>query len=852
VEPPAVGYLPDMFGHISQTPQLLRGFGINNAILWRGISGDDLRSEFRWLSPDGSEVLTHHLPEYCGYCNGAFFYSAFPPEARTRRPEPHYWAMVTDDTSFVVAGLQAAIKRALDKSTTGVLLLMNGIDHIEPSPRVPAILDALRAAEPDLDIRHGSFEDFVTALCQAVRPAELRSVSGELRNTATAKGSYTFVLPNCLSARIHLKQANSRAQTLLERWAEPLDTLANALDGTADSRDFLDEAWKHLILNHPHDSICGCSVDPVHRQMMSRFEQSTEIAAILAQTALHRLSARVDTSTLGTDELLLTVFNPHNWPVTDTVPLDVEIEQDWLTSRGVAVTPDNYWSVFRDVVLRDPAGQVVPHTVLDIHAALVHRPWIEHFVPNRAVLRVRLALAVSSIPGLGYTSYALSLPAKPRRLPNRAGLDSPTELDNGIIWASIAPDGTLTIGRHDDPRPAALTGLHWFEDGGDNGDSYTYSPPRQDRIVTSLPAPARMEVLHHNPGYRAVALEWDLDLPESLTADRQHRSAATRRHTVRSVFSLGWSMHRLDIETTVTNQSRDHRLQVCFQTKAIGEDSGQGTDSLSRLHTAAMPFHWIERPNAVRQPTEEQWIEDEPLERPCHGWVRCGDLAVLTDGLPEYEIVPRHGNPVLKITLMRAVNYLAAGTHGNTILFGAGPHMETPDQQELGRQYRFRYAIMPLPPASANKLNWMVATQAAQHQAQWRALTLPSLAGTDPASAALGTVPAVPGSAGSLPRSAELLHLSGSGILLSALKPGPRPHTAVVRFWNSTDHPTVAVLRWLAGPHHRAAICNLSEVEQPEGVLEARDGAYHIPVGPWQVVSVLIELGENRSEVVGA
>src|SRR5207253_2215062 len=32
-------------------------------------------------------------------------------------------------------------------------------------------------------------------------------------------------------------------------------------------------AWRDLLRNHPHDSICGCSCDEVHRDMLVRYEQ---------------------------------------------------------------------------------------------------------------------------------------------------------------------------------------------------------------------------------------------------------------------------------------------------------------------------------------------------------------------------------------------------------------------------------------------------------------------------------------------------------------------------------------------------------------------------------------------------
>jgi mannosylglycerate hydrolase len=46
-----VGYLPDTFGHIGQIPQILRGFGIDTACLWRGL--DDQPSELIWNAPAG-------------------------------------------------------------------------------------------------------------------------------------------------------------------------------------------------------------------------------------------------------------------------------------------------------------------------------------------------------------------------------------------------------------------------------------------------------------------------------------------------------------------------------------------------------------------------------------------------------------------------------------------------------------------------------------------------------------------------------------------------------------------------------------------------------------------------------
>src|SRR4051794_6147276 len=64
----AVGYLPDMFGHVAQMPQLLRQVGLEHAVVWRGVPAAVDRTAFWWEAPDGSRVRAEHL--WGSYANG--------------------------------------------------------------------------------------------------------------------------------------------------------------------------------------------------------------------------------------------------------------------------------------------------------------------------------------------------------------------------------------------------------------------------------------------------------------------------------------------------------------------------------------------------------------------------------------------------------------------------------------------------------------------------------------------------------------------------------------------------------------------------------------------------------------
>ena len=74
-----VGYLPDMFGHIAAMPQILKLFGFDHAVVWRGVPLSIDQPAFFWESPDESRVRAEYLS--AGYGNG----SDMPEEASQLR-----------------------------------------------------------------------------------------------------------------------------------------------------------------------------------------------------------------------------------------------------------------------------------------------------------------------------------------------------------------------------------------------------------------------------------------------------------------------------------------------------------------------------------------------------------------------------------------------------------------------------------------------------------------------------------------------------------------------------------------------------------------------------------------------
>ena len=246
-----LGYLPDMFGHIAQMPQILRLAGFQNAVVWRGVPSQVTKNAFTWESPDGSSVRAEYLP--VGYGNGA----ALPDDAKAliRR--------TSDNVDEVAEFLM------------GDLLCMNGSDHLMPQPWLGRVVAEANDLQDDFEFEVTSLPRYL-----ANAPTEgLTLVEGELRS-----GARSNMLMGVTSNRVDVKRRGALAERELERRAEPLAALFQA---PADYPDrLLELAWLEMVRNSAHDSICACSVDDVVDAVLHRYAEARAIAAGLADRAV--------------------------------------------------------------------------------------------------------------------------------------------------------------------------------------------------------------------------------------------------------------------------------------------------------------------------------------------------------------------------------------------------------------------------------------------------------------------------------------------------------------------------------------------------------------------------------------
>ncbi len=647
----SVGYLPDMFGHIAQMPQVLAQFGLDDAVVWRGVPSAVTRSAFRWVAPDGSSVRAEYL--VAGYGNGA---------------------AIADDADQLLARLRTQLAELDAFLPPGApYLLMNGTDHQAPQPWLGSVVAEANARQDELDLEVTSLAAYLAAA-----PSDgLPTWHGELRSGARAN-----LLMGVASNRVDVKRAAARAERSLERLAEPLATLF--LPAERWPAPFLERAWRQLIDNAAHDSVCACSADEVVDAVLTRYAGATRLAEGVTERALAALARSLPdpgTSVVNPSPLPRSgivevdgsadhLAGPHvqviaeEPPPPGTLTLEGSVVLGVLRSMEGARLSEDTWVT--DAALDEAPPTLVPGAATSLQLALTIARGAS--APPAAVERAELVEAVKA-------DLVARLTADPDRRvqvvvdqqPARRAVVRTGTVD-GFGWAPLAPaplrspvevtrvrglvtlaNGVVTVTVGTDDGAFAVDGIAGFGrlvDSGDHGDTYNYSPPRHDTVVDT---PESVEVVVHERGPVRATVDivaryrWPEELDEA-TGARRGDVPVTVTTTVQVVADEAV----VRVRTCFDNPCRDHRLRAHFPLPEPADRS-----------RAECAFAVVERGLTAEGRPDELGLPTFPSRR----FVTAGRLTLVHEGLLEYELVDldEHGTraAALALTLLRSTGMLS-------------------------------------------------------------------------------------------------------------------------------------------------------------------------------------------------
>ena len=787
VEPMPVAYTCDMFGHPSQMPQIYAGFDLKHCVLGRGTNEHTTPAFFNWQAPDESSVFVFKLQDHMGY--GAFM------KARGFL-ETDFIADRDHAIQEAKKSLKEYIEHEISRTNGSVLCLIDSLDHKKPAKDAPAYVKMIHDIMSNVNAKHSTLPEFFKEAEKTAR--EMPSKKGELRKPSKNKNPYLWLIPNCVSARVRMKQANDECQNLLERWVEPWMAIANA-DGADLSENYLRLAWKNLLQNHAHDSICGCSIDQVHRDMMFRYDQCRVLGRQLRNKAFGYLTANCRELGQADYEFTIVIANPLPRKRKEVVEFNVDLPLDFPTvfTEGFVGSQN-----IKSFTLHNADGTEIPYQRLSVIPRTQERTifaQVDNQIGDGEFTRYHIAAEIE-LPAFGFTSLLIKPCPTPYRLMGslRSG---PNSAENAWLTITIESNGTLTL--FDKTSGETYRDLLTFEDISEIGSGWFHASTASDEGIISTASHAGISILHDGPEQVTFKVVTTMNIPFQYDWLHEKRSDARVDLPVTNYITLRKNAKIVDIKTVVYNQAEDHCLRLLLPTDIPAATS----------YLAHHPFDFVKRKITLAGETA-RWQEAELTEKPFLHLQSVGygnrGLAFLSAGGLHEGGVRDDQRRSMQITLLRSFRrtFTTAGE---------------PDGLEKG-EIHLRYALMTF----SGDLDKVQAIQTA-NELQSGILTrqsgkissgYPKLAGDQ-----------------NIPQS--FIEQLDQNLILSALKNAEDGNGLILRFWNPTNQSQTETVQFNKSIHE-AGYCKLSEDNLPGKQPRMQGNRIVIEAGPRKIVTMRV------------
>lgn len=780
-----LGYFPDTFGIYGQAPQMLRQAGIDTAAFGRGVKPTGFNnmvsdsenfespySELEWQSPDGSSVLGVLFANW--YSNG----NEIPSSEEEAKK---FWEQKLAD--------------AEKYASTPHLLYMNGCDHQPLQKDLPEAIKLANELYPDIEFKHSSFEEYMEAIKNSL-PEKLQTVKGELRNQRTDGWS---TLVNTASARIYLKQMNQSAQTKLERLLEPIATFAY-MNGEEYPEDYLRFAWKQLMQNHPHDSICGCSIDEVHEEMVTRFKKVDQMADKLIEEQSEKLAAKINTEApAGFDKAIpLIVMNTAGYKRHTTIEKVIDFEKVYFGEMPLQEIHGYLKNkALPKLAVVNVKGEEIPATIEDLGSAFGYDLPDDKFRQPHYAKKVKVTFATEELAAFGYDTYFLV--EKESTVSLQGIAKEGNILENDYLRVSVHGDGTYNV--LDKVTGHELKAVGSYEDTSDIGNEYMFKKATGEQAYTTKGLQANVKIIENNASRGSIEITHQFEIPAAAHEELEdlkdrvvwHKDREARRSDemttleLKTILTLDKQAKGVAVKLAFNNTAKDHRLRVVYPT-------GFTTDH----HLAESAFEIVERPNKP----EMEW-SNPSFDHHQHSFASLSDgkngLTVATKGLQEYEVV--EDNTTLAITVLRAVSEL-----------GDWGYFPTPEAQCLGEQTAEWYVI----PHAGDAISAKAYEAAYDFQ-------IPTICvQTDSHDGELAT-------------NGQFINWESNGLVLTSIKRGETSEDLFLRVYNPSDEEKTLTI------HHPDHVNYYESNLIEEKIATIGEKYQERPVGPYKILTVGME-----------
>lgn len=772
------GYTATSYGQPSQLPQLYNGFGITDAIFYRGTNKHVLTPLFIWEGADGSTLDTLrtfdevtrtnwffyvHGPAVLGKGEKDLSYTYDKSQLPTHPADMYSYekafTLLHEDFDYIHD--ENVQKKALDRLMAQAepyaigdhILALNMEDNDEPYRYLPELIDDMNKIYPDVQIEQTCLDDYMAQI-KAVADYKKAVHHGELRYTTMEYNNFNALLGATHSSRIKIKLLNDDCENNLINLAEPLSSFASVY-GKEYPRANLDRAWQWLLKCHAHDSICGAAVDRAHEDMMYNFSLAKTVAEECTNRSTIGLFGNINTADkFEENDYTMAFFNtlPFERKQVVEVVFDTPKRNAAVVDIGVdgAAQGGDFYDIF------DENGNKVQYVELSRDDISIG---VERELDTKAIkfnANRKHVLVEVDVPATGYRTYALRFRAPefayhPEIIDDRKLIARDNGvLENEFLKVTLNGDGSFNMTEKRTGR--VMRNMMYYTDNGEVGSAHISALPKRNVTYTSFGGNAKITMLEGNELRGRYRIETSMTLPAAATVDGEDRTREMKQLPIVTELTLEKGCKYLKVKTTLVNEIRDHKLTVNFPS---GVSAADFVDSESAWDVARRTIKWRDHKDNF-----EQFVPFQPMQN----FVDVSDgkngLAILTKGLREYEICD-DAERTVKITLIRTQRAYMTANSKMTV-----DELDKYVGQHSFGKMTYEFAVFP-------------------HEGNWQTANVLSEAYSNkvPVKAVQGVV-----MNGVLPVSASFITTDKPHkVYVSAIKQAENGNGTIVRLWNATD-----------------------------------------------------------------
>lgn len=306
---PEVAWEIDEFGHPHQMPQILKKSGFEYFGFARGVqeNDEDQKLDFLWEGPDGSKIMTHWLAGSYTAMLGLFPLTSLSSSQR------------------MVDELNNRIKYHEERASINKLMVPFGSDFSIPLEEWLDFPEVWKS-QKDEEFSFGTPSDFF----QKINKEKLDTVKNK---------EYNPVFTGCYESRERVKKECRDTQTGIVE-AEKFASVAHVFGKDYPDKK-LESAWKYILKNDSHDTICGTETDKLFREVsMKRYDYAKDLIEEIKDDSMDFLVQNIDTSE---GETPLVVFNSLSFERNEVISINKPNNQNYILedSEGNEIPTQN-------------------------------------------------------------------------------------------------------------------------------------------------------------------------------------------------------------------------------------------------------------------------------------------------------------------------------------------------------------------------------------------------------------------------------------------------------------------------------------------------------------------------------